>query len=256
MQNSRDNLVVKSKRLNLAIQDGLSLGEIRVLQLAFIEARANQAGNLAQAVVEIHGSQYSKIFDVSRATGYIALMRAGEKLASQNFTFLDEESIGISHKWCESIEYLEGTGILKIVLSEAVINELPIDTSKLLDRDYIAYRIEGAAALDSAYATRMFEILTQWRRLKSTPPLHVSVLRRQLGVLDGRYTRMSDLKRLVINHSIDSINALTTMNTTYGQVKDKKVIKAFQFFFHKTNRRGRPPSPKMLRLEHKKTKLK
>lgn len=246
MQWNRDSLVVRSKRLNLALQDDLTLRETRVLQLAVINVRNNITEQRAPTPVNIHASQYSHYFGAD--AGYIALAQVAEKLDSRKFVFLDDDSG--THNWCDKVEYQEGLGVLKLSLSRSVMDELPTNPNDWSARNYTSYRLESCASLTSVYAVRMFEILSQWRLLKTTPWIEITTLRGWFGLPDDRYTRMSDFKRLVIDQSINKINALTTIHATYLQKKSGKTITHIQFQFYRTNRRGQPPTPAQLKAEY------
>lgn len=250
MQWTRDSLLVKSKRLNLAIPSGLTLREARVLQLAIINVRNNITEHLPLSPVSVHASQYSHYF--GSEAGYIALGQVAETLGSRKFTFLDEE--GGSYFWFDKVEYQEGCGVLELELSAATLDELPKNTEGWSAKTYTSYRLESSAALNSVYAVRLYEILSQWRLLKTTPWIDIETLRQWFSIPSGRYIRMSDFKRLVIDQSISKIIALTTMHVTYIQKKKGKNITHIQFQFHRTNRRGKPPTPAELKKIHLATK--
>ena len=251
MQRDRDNLIVQSNRLSQAAHGNLSLREARVIQLAILCAKQNREQHKPMSSVAIHASAYSETFNVAKSVGYAALAQVSKSIGSREIGFLDEKEAGITHKWFDSVEYQEGTGILKLVLSKAVLKELPktdgVDSNK---EHYNIYSIENTAVLDSIYATRMYEILNQWRHLRKTPWISIENLRYQFSLPDGRYLRMADLKRLVIDKAIYGINSLTTMHVTYIQKKQGRVITEIRFKFHRKNRRGKPPTPIQLKADY------
>lgn len=243
MQWTRDSLLVRSKRLNLAAPDNLTLREARVIQLAIINVRNNIAEQQPLSPVSIHASQYSHYFGAG--AGYIALSQVAETIGDRKFAFLDDS--GKRYHWCDEVQYQEGYGVLELSLSTAMLDELPKNIEGWSARDYTSYRLESSAALNSVYAVRLYEILNQWRLLKTTPWIDIETLRQWFSIPSDRYTRMSDFKRLVIDQSISKIIALTTMHVTYVQKKKGKNITHIQFQFHRTNRRGKPPTPAELK---------
>lgn len=246
---SKNGLVVKSKKLNLALQGSLTLREVRVIQLAIMNVRTNIEAHQPSSPIYIHANQYSHYFGLEEGcAGYLALIHVSETLGSRVFSFADESDS--EHLWFESVEYLEGTGILKLVLSQAMYKEVSFNLEDMPHNSVTSYRLESSTALNSVYAVRLYELMNQWRLLKTTPLISMTTLRKQFGLPDDRYRRMSDFKRLVLDQSIAKINALTTMHITYTQKKSGKNITHIQFQFHRTNRRGQPPTPSQLKANY------
>lgn len=242
---SRNGVLKRSKRLNMAGQGSLTLRETRVLQLAILNALHDGNEQQHNSVVQIHASQYAHYFGAD--AGYVGLSQVADTLGHRELCFYDDPDV--KHKWCDSVTYQAGLGTLEITLSKVVTDELPYDTSKG-DDDFTSYRIENSAVLNSVYAVRMYETLNQWRHLKATPWISIQMLRHLFSIPRDQYIRMCDLKRLVIDKSVNMINGLTTMDVTYTQKKSGRVITHIQFQFHRTNRRGKPPTPASLKAKY------
>ena len=75
---SKSDLVVKSNRLNSAIQN-LSLAELRIIQLAIVDAR-NRQGLSTETPLRIDGLRYAEAFNTTRQNGYIRMKEAEETL--------------------------------------------------------------------------------------------------------------------------------------------------------------------------------
>lgn len=249
MQHDRDNYIIQSNRLSEASHGNLSLREARIIQLAILCTKRNLEECKPLSPVYIHSSLYSEMFDVARGVGYATLIQVAKTIGSREVGFLDEKEAGITHKWFKSVEYKEGSGVLKLELSKVVLKELPSGDGELNKKSYNQYNLKNTAGLDGFYATRMYEILNPWRHLRKTPWISIETLRYQFGLPDDRYSRMSDLKRLVIDQALGRINALTTMHVTYIQEKQGRIITSIRFKFHRKNRRGKPPSPARLKAE-------
>lgn len=245
MQWSKDSLLIKTKRLSQASQGAITLREARVLQLAMVNARNNLSENQPASPVYIHASQYAYYFGSD--AGYIALMEAAQKLKHRKFSFIDDKEV--EHNWCDEVEYQGGLGVLKLSLSNTFLNELP-PSANASAKDFVRYRLESSANLNSIYATKLYDILYQWKLLKTSPWMGIDDLRWQMGIPDDTYLRMSDLKRLVIDHAVNEINALTTMTVSYIQKKSGRRITHLQFQFHRTNRRGKPPTPAKIKADY------
>lgn len=241
----RNGVLKRSKRLNLAAQGSLTLREIRVLQLAVLNATHNDNEGITKSVVQVHASQYAHYFGAH--SGYVGISEVTHTLGQRELCFYDEPDT--KYKWCEDIVYQSGKGIIEITLSKAVTDELP-DAISGDDDNITSYRIENSAVLDSIYAVRMYEVLNQWRHLKTTPWISIHMLRHLFSLPSDKFTRMCDLKRLVIDKAVIMINALTTLNVTYTQKKSGREITHMQFQFHKINRRGKPPTAASLKAKY------
>ena len=66
----------------------------------------------------------------------------------------------------------------------------------------------------SKYATRLYELLIAWREVGKVPQLELSEFRNRLGLLDNKYTAMSDFKKRVLEPSIKQINDHTDITVT------------------------------------------
>jgi plasmid replication initiation protein len=249
MQRDRDNYIVQSNRLSEASHGNLSLREARVIQLAILCTKRNLEESKPLSPVYIHSSLYSEIFYVARGVGYATLIKVAKTIGSREIGFLDEKEKGLAHKWFKSVEYQEGSGVLKLEFSDVALKELPSGDDQLEKKGYNQYNLKNTAVLDGVYATRMYEILNPWKHLRKTPWISIETLRYQFGLPDDRYLRMADLKRLVIDQALGRINTLTTMQVTYIQEKQGRVITSIRFKFHRKNRRGKPPTPAQLKAE-------
>lgn len=232
MQWDRNTIVVKSNKLNAAQQEQLSMVEQRVLQLAMIDAHHKQIEGKGKAVVQVHASQYAQVFGVARASSYDALMDAAEKLPARSFIFEEDLAKGKKTKWVSKVEYLKDQGVIEVKFSKAVLAELPNDEN-YKKKDFVVYDINDISEITSAFTFRLFEILTQYKSAGKTPLYSLERLRGLIGLDDGKYTRMTDFKRIIINEPLDTINKLTNLNASYEQKKEGRAVAFIQFVMDK-----------------------
>lgn len=232
MQWDRSNTVIKSNKLNMAQQEQLSMVEQRVLQLAIIDANDKQMDGKSRSVVQVHASQYAQVFGVARASSYDALMDVAEKLADRTFTFEEDIEAGKKKKWVTDVRYLKDQGVIELKFSKAVLGELPKgeDYNK---KDFVTYDINDIGEITSAFTFRIFEILSQYKSAGKTPLYSLERLRGLLGLEDGKYVRMTDFKRVIINEPLNTINELTGMNAEYEQKKEGRAVAFIQFIMSK-----------------------
>ena len=222
------NEIVKTHRLNTAIQK-LSLAEIRLMQLAIIDARETGAGIDTVTPLPIHASRYAEAFGVTRQTAYEVLIEAETSLFKRYFTFLDErDGKPVKSHWVSQAKYLDDEAIIEIMLTPAVVNEITridaIEAKTLFTR----FALEQVASMKSVYSVRLYELLNQWRQAKKVS-FDLDVFRGQLGVEINEYKAMSDFKKRVLDLAVNEINEKSDIKISYEQVKKGVAIVGFKF---------------------------
>ena len=220
------NLVVKSNRLNTAIQN-LSLSEVRIMQLAIIDARDTGTGLTTDRPLVISSARYAKAFNVSRQTAYEVILNAEKNLFERRFSFLDIDEKIVKSRWVQRVKYLNDEASIEIILTYDVVNEITrIDG---YEQFFTKYLLKQTASMKSAYSVRLYELLIQWLAAKKTPIFELAQFREQLGVSVDEYSRMFDFKSRVLHVAINEINELTDIRVSYEQEKRGKRIIGFKF---------------------------
>lgn len=229
-----ENQVVKTNRLIEAIQV-LNLAEIRLIQLAIVEARESGLGLEKDTPLRIHGSRYAEIFNVNRGTAYEALKDAEAKLFDRRFSIIDDDGEVIKSRWVQDVKYLPRENAIEISLSRIVVRE----TTRLdgLKQFFTSYTLEQTAQLKSAYSVRLYEMLAQWVTAKKTPVLDIEKFRQQLGIGVNEYTRMHQFKERVLENALAEINEKTDLTIKYEQVKSGRNITGFSFKISKKQKK-------------------
>lgn len=221
------NEVVKSHRLNTAIQN-LSLAEIRLIQLAIIDAREHQKGFTSDTSLTLYAARYAEAFEVCRQTAYEALQDAEKNLFERRFTFLDErDNQPVKSRWISQAKYNKGEGYIEIMFTPAVVKEI---TRLGGDNGFFTqYSLEQVSALNSIYSMRLYELLNQWRQARQTPVFELQTFRGQMGLEIGDYKAMCDFKKRVLDLSVNEVNEKTDLTVSYEQKKKGKSISGFKF---------------------------
>ena len=226
----KNSLIVKDNALINASYN-LELTEQRLIMLAIINARESGQGITADSKLEIHASDYAKLFNVSADASYKALREAVNNLFNRQFSYTAEYKktgkVGIVRsRWVSRIFYVDDLALLEITFAPDVV---PLITR--LEEHFTKYEAKQVAHLTSKYATRLYELLIAWREVGKVPQLELSEFRNRLGVVDNEYTAMSDFKKRVLEPSIKQINEHTDITVTYEQHKKGRVISGFSFKF-------------------------
>ena len=220
------DVVVKSNRLNVATQN-LSLSEVRIMQLAIIDARETGTGLSTDKPLVISSTRYAEAFNVTRQTAYEAILDAEKNLFERRFSFLDTDDRMVKSRWVQRVKYLDDESSIEVILTYDVVNEITrIDG---YEQFFTKYLLAQTASMKSAYSVRLYELLVQWKTAKKTPLLQLDCFREQLGVDDTEYKLMSDFKKRVLNVAVDEINKKTDLKVSYEQVKKGRTITGFKF---------------------------
>ena len=83
----KSDLVVKSNRLNMAIQN-LTLLELRIIQLAIVDARETGKGLSTDTPLRIDAMRYAEVFNTTRQNAYQRMKEAEETLFNRRFSFI------------------------------------------------------------------------------------------------------------------------------------------------------------------------
>ena len=223
---SKGNLVVKTNQLNSALQN-LSLPEIRIVQLAIVDARETNTGLSTDKPLRIDALRYAEMFDTTRQNGYKRMKEAEETLFNRRFSYVDDDGKVIKSRWIQQVRYLDDEGAIELVFTLAVVNG--ISRINGAEDFFTSYLLEQTASMDSIYSVRLYELLVQWKAAKQTPMFELEKFRDQLGVEVTEYKAMCDFKKRVLQVAIDEINEKSDIKISYEQVKKGRSIAGFKF---------------------------
>lgn len=223
---SKGNLVVKTNQLNSALQN-LSLPEIRIVQLAIVDARETNTGLSTDKPLRIDALRYAEMFETTRQNGYKRMKEAEETLFNRRFSYIDDDGKIIKSRWIQQVRYLDDEGAIELVFTLAVVNGISrIDGAEDF---FTSYLLEQTASMDSIYSVRLYELLVQWKAAKQTPMFELEKFRDQLGVEVNEYKAMCDFKKRVLQVAINEINEKSDIKISYEQVKKGRSIAGFKF---------------------------
>lgn len=239
-------MVVKTNRLNMAIQN-LSLIEVRIIQLAIIDARETETGLNTDKPLIITASRYAEAFDVSRQTARQAILDAEQTLFERRFTFIDAaDGNPVKSRWLQRVKYLNDQAAIEICFTYDVVTEITrIDG---IERYFTQYLLQQTSQLKSAYSVRLYELLVQWKEAKKTPVFEINTFREQLGLGVNEYQIMGNFKLRVLDMAVNEINEKTDLKINYEQQKKGRKISGFQF---KVLVKSKPIKDKEISLEGK-----
>lgn len=223
---SKSNLVVKTNQLNSALQN-LSLPEIRIVQLAIVDARETNTGLTTDKPLRIDALRYAEMFETTRQNGYKRMKEAEETLFNRRFSYIDDEGKVVKSRWIQQVRYLDNEGAIELVFTLAVVNG--ISRINGAEDFFTSYLLEQTAGMDSIYSVRLYELLVQWKTAKQTPMFELENFKNQLGIEVNEYKAMCDFKKRVLQVAINEINEKSDIKISYEQVKKGRSIVGFKF---------------------------
>lgn len=223
---SKSDLVVKTNQLNSAVQN-LSLPELRIIQLAIVDARETGKGLDTKTPLRIDAMRYAQAFDTTRQNAYILMKQSEETLFNRRFTYFDNEKKPIKSRWLQDVRYLDDEGAIEVCFTRLVVECITrLDGA---EQFFTQYLLSQTANLKSVYAVRLYELLIQWKTAGKTPLFELSLFRGQMGLNDDEYKIMGNFKLRVLDLAVNEINEKTDLTVSYTQEKKGRVIHGFKF---------------------------
>lgn len=222
-----NDLVVKTNRLNMVFQN-LTLPELRIIQLAIVDARETGRGLSTDIPLRIDAMRYADAFNTSRQNAYARMKEAEETLFNRRFSFIDDDTKPVKSRWLSQVRYLDDEGAIELIFTPAVVKGISrIDGA---EEYFTQYLLNQTANLTSVYAVRLYELLVQWKKAGETPVIELATFRGQMGLDDDEYSRMCDFKRRVLDLAVNEINKKTDLDVSYTQQKKGRIVSGFKFF--------------------------
>lgn len=222
------DLVIKTNWLNQALQN-LSLIEIRIIQLAIIDARESGKGLSADKPLTISAKRYADAFNVQAKNAYANIKEAEDTLFKRQFSFIDSDGNAVKSRWVQDAKYLDAQGAIEICLTHQVVKGISrIDGAVDF---FTQYLLSNTVKFKSVYSVRLYELLAQWKNadMRKMPIFELDKLRGQLGIAINQYQMIADFKKRVLDYAINEINKHSDLTVSYEQVKKGRVISGFKF---------------------------
>lgn len=227
---AKQQMVVKDNSM-IGASYSLGVAEQRLIFLAIIEAREQDTLIKAGGLLRISALSYAKQFNVEKHTAYEAMKRGVDGLyeAEFNYSYADKETgklFNARSRFVQKIAYADELGCVELIFAEDVV---PLITR--LEERYTEYELKQVSGLQSEYAIRLYELLIQWRSVGKVPAMTLEEFRSKVGVLDGHYQNLSDLKKRVLKLALKQINEHTDIIADYTQHKTGKSVTGLSFHF-------------------------
>jgi plasmid replication initiation protein len=225
---SKSELVVKSNRL-VEASYRLGLNEQRIILYAICQCREEQQGLLPNLPVTITADSFAKQFpSIDKTNVYRQLKEAMDALYERSVTIHDTDpDSGHARvkktRWISEAAYVDGAGNVQVSFTPEVIKYIT-----RLEVEFTSYQLEKVGNMTSAYAVRIYELLSQYREIGNRT-LNLTWLRETLGIEPGEYKLTADFIRKVIEVAVKQINDHSDLTVNYKPVKTGRAITDFVF---------------------------
>lgn len=232
---SPDIVVQSNKYINA--YHNLTLSEMRVLEVAIVDARETEQGLNTDKPLRLSVRRYADRFNITWEAAYLALYDASETLLKKQYEYPhpkypEDPKKNIKTNYLQDFAPIVDEGCFELTFTRSVVEEITRLNGKQMP--YTEYFLEQTSKMKSVNSIRLFQILSAWRRRladtnRNTPTFDIKDLRAKLGIQPTEYARMFDFKSKILDASITEINKKTDINVEYTQIKKGRSIVGFEF---------------------------
>jgi plasmid replication initiation protein len=237
----KSELVVKSNRL-VEASYRLGVNEQRIILYAICRCREEDKGLFPNQAVIISAEAFAKQFpSIDKTNVYHQLKEAMDVLYDRSVTLYEkDEDTGHDQvsktRWISKASYVDGAGRIKVVFTQDVIEHIT-----RLGGEFTSYQLEKVSSMTSAYAVRIYELLSQHRTIGHRL-LNMAWLRERLGVEPDEYKLTTNFIRKVIEVAVDQINKHSDLTVSYKPQKTGRAITDFMFKIRDKERKAKASS--------------
>lgn len=232
MPAKKTDVVAKSNRLIQASYK-LDLMEQRILLFGIMKARESgkTPNELAMGFVTIEAREFAEKFDISEKYVYDQLKTAARTLFRRELIIRDidpetkMERVNQT-RWLSTASYIDGAGRVQIQFPGFISSHiLRLDGAY---QPYTKYQLEQVGKLNSVYAVRIYELLSQYLSVGERA-FSINELREILSFSEDEYKSLSNLKIRVVDPAMEQISERTDLNVHYTHKKHGRTITHFVF---------------------------
>jgi plasmid replication initiation protein len=201
---------------------GMSLDEKRLFIMATPLARTTKISS--SDPIFISSSDFSKECCIDISTAYTALETASERLFTRFFGYTAESGDKVKMRWLSKVVYKAGQGGTELYFTDEVL--LLLREFDALN-PYTKYKREVVLRLKRDYSLDLYHLAKKHQKLGGFQ-ISLDELFEQLGLPDS-YQDLSNLKKRVIQPSLDEITKNTDITVTYDNIKKGRSVVGFSF---------------------------
>lgn len=191
----------------------------------------------------------SQPLNIAKLTGttthatYDELKKASLRLKRREVWITEKPNGAGSHdvvlvtNWVQSIRYIKQEGRIELRFARDMLPYL----SQFVEQ-FTTYALTDIAKMTSANAIRLYELMMQWKS-KGVRQVSLDDLRKWL-LIEDKYPLMADLRRWVIEPSVQQINEFSPINVTWSPKKTGRKVTHLTFEFTEKSKSKKVSKPR------------
>ena len=172
----------------------------------------------------ISSKEFSQECGIDLSTAYTSLELASNRLFTRFFGYTAENGDRVQMRWVSKVIYKAGQGGTELYFTDEVL--LLLREFDALN-PYTKYKKEVVLRLRKDYSLDFYHLAKKHQTMGGFQ-ITIDELSKQLGLSES-YQRIDNLKRRVIEPSLDEITANTDIDLSYENVKRGRSVVGFKF---------------------------
>lgn len=207
----------------------LSVAEQRIMLACISQVNRSQPVT-DEILYSVSASDIAHLTGTTTHTTYEELKKAALRLKRREVWITEKPNGEGGHdevlitNWVQSIRYIKSQGRVELRFSRDMLPYL-----SQFAQQFTTYALTDIAKMTSAHAIRLYELLMQWQS-KNVRLIAIDDLRNWLQ-LEDKYPLMADLRRWVIEPSVQQINEHSPLNVLWEQRKTGRRVTHLIFNF-------------------------
>lgn len=240
-------VLVKSNTLiNARLSQKYTLNEQKLI--LWILSNVTEKHAVKNEELELDVIDFANLINSPRENIYREAKTIATKLLSKTLLLEDEDEKGfVACNWFSGMRYRSGRFYIRVYdgLIPHLIN---------LKKCFTSYKLSYALTLQSSYAIRLYELLSQYIKIKNRT-FDIDVLRQNLGIFNGELKQFGHFKERVLDISEREINSKTDIRISWEAIRKGRKVTHIKFLIESTESPGQEKDITNFVAEELETKL-
>lgn len=173
--------------------------------------------------LSVTAEEFASAFELNMKSAYKQLRDATDRLYERDIKFRTGNS-SERMRWVYRVTYHEGQGMVSLKFSPDITPYIGH-----LQNQFTPYKLNHVKSLKSTYSIRLYELLSQYLQ-DGQRWITVDDLRAMFE-LEDKYSKYADLRKWVVEPSVDELNEKSNYDVTFKPEKDGRTVTKLWFFF-------------------------
>ena len=221
-----ENKVTQSNKL-IEASHTLTLNEKRLILAAasLIDPRKPLPKD---GYLTIRADSFAEVFGLDVRHAYEALNDAANRLFERDIRRYVKGKVVERMRWVFHVKYKEGQGCVELGFSPTVLPHLT-----MLNKEFTSYQLKQIGSLSSFYAVRLYELMSQFIKLKQRECTLVQL--REMLDLGDKYPNVKDMRKRVLDPALAELNKSTDLAVLAEPRRQGRKIVGFSFTITKND---------------------